>query len=285
MIIASTVLCGCAVNSLFLSRGDAADPIISAGGFTKSYVRSGPFTLMTCSRIASPGAPVRIYIEGDGNAWKSRAYLSEDPTPSNPVALYCAARDPSSNVAYIARPGQYRRSGDERCEPTYWSMRRFSPEVIDAVSGVIDTLKQEARASSVELVGFSGGAAIAVLVAAQRHDVTALRTVAGNLDWERFCEYHNISPLTGSRNPVDVAREIAYIPQHHFFGKNDAVEPSFIADRFIRASGSPDTVEISIIDRTTHSKGWRKVWPELLRRYPSVEGAILQGATLRDGTI
>jgi len=55
---------------------------------------------------------------------------------------------------------------------------RFAPEVINSFSRAIDTLKEKSGAKYVELVGYSGGGAIAVLVAAGRSDVVGVRTVA-----------------------------------------------------------------------------------------------------------
>jgi len=263
------LFCGCAGPLAFLNREDAADNIAFSSGFTRLDIVSGPFTLTTYSRIISPGKPLRIYIEGDGCAWESRHVLSEDPTPSNPVALYLATADPYDNIAYLARPGQYQSSSSKKCDPVYWSDRRFSPEVIDSANRAVDRLKQYAEAPGVEIVGYSGGGAIAVLVAANRQDVTAIRTVAANLDWKKFCEYHKVSPLTGSLNPPDIARKVAHIPQHHFFGKNDKTAPASIAEGYIKAAGSPDTVKTSILDGVTHSKGWRERWPGLLDLYPA----------------
>ncbi|MBY0406928.1 MAG: hypothetical protein K2Q01_04500, partial [Rickettsiales bacterium] len=66
-----------------------------------------PYELQGFERITQASLPVRVYIEGDGNAWLTRSQPSPDPTPFVPVALQLALRDPSANVAYIARPCQY----------------------------------------------------------------------------------------------------------------------------------------------------------------------------------
>jgi hypothetical protein len=44
---------------------------------------------------------------------------------------------------------------------------------------------------------------VASLVAARRHDVVRLVTVAGNLDHLAWTTLHGVSPLTGSLNPAD----------------------------------------------------------------------------------
>ena len=74
-------------------------------------IKAGDFALMTYQRFDKRLDNISIYIEGDGRAWETKYRLSEDPTPSNPVALRLAAVDPAANIAYIARPGQYPLSG------------------------------------------------------------------------------------------------------------------------------------------------------------------------------
>jgi len=259
-----TLLCGCAANKVLLGREGNADSLTYSGGFTKSRIAAGPFEITSYCRFGAPGKTVRVYIEGDGCAWKSRRVLSDDPTPSNPVALYLAMEDKSPNVAYLARPGQYNNSHLKTCDPAYWSHKRFAPEVIGAMNAVIDTVKAGAGAADIELVGYSGGAAIAVLIAAGRNDVAALRTVAGNLDTKALCEYHKVSPLKGSLNPIDSAKNVALIPQRHFVGSRDKVIPYSIGESFVEKESCKGGACITVVEGATHTTGWRERWKELL---------------------
>lgn len=262
--LAVVFISGCSTVPLFMGRSSLADAIAGKAGFTKEYIKAGDFTLMTYQRFDKHSDTLSIYIEGDGRAWESKYELSQDPTPLNPVALRLAAVDPKDNVAYIARPGQYSPSGAVDCDPRYWSGQRFAPEVVGAIDKVIDVLKEKSGAKYVELMGYSGGGAIAVLVAARRSDVRALRTVAGNLNTYAFCAYHHVSPLDGSMNPLDVAQKIARIPQRHFVGSKDSVVPGFIAQSFVEQEGDKDHSRITIVQGATHSKGWPQKWRELL---------------------
>lgn len=238
--------------------------IAGQAGLVKEYIKAGAFTLLTYQRFDHHSDKISIYIEGDGRAWESKHQLSADPTPSNPVALRLAALDPADNVAYIARPGQYSLSGIPGCDPRYWSGSRFAREVIDSFSMAIDLLKEKAQAQQVALTGYSGGGAIAVLVAAERRDVIALRTVAGNLDPKAFCHYHHVSPLEGSMDPMDIAQKVSHIPQRHFVGSKDLVVPGFIAESFVRQEGDRSLGRITIVDGATHSRGWQQRWKDLL---------------------
>ena len=248
----------------FMERAYSAQKRACQAGFDKEYVKAGIFTLTTYQRLKAPSEKIRIYIEGDGRAWETRGRLSDDPTPSNPVALVLATADPSDTAVYIARPGQFPAPDSAECDPTYWSTRRFAPEVVEAFDKAIDILKKKAGAKNVELVGYSGGGAIAVLVAARRSDIVALRTVAGNLDPKALCDYHKVSQLDGSMDPLDVAQKVANIPQRHFVSAGDSVIPISITGSFAEKIGDQRHESITIVEGTNHTAGWQKAWPSLI---------------------
>lgn len=258
------LMTGCATMPVFMDRSSIADDIANKAGFNKEYVKVGGFTLMTYQRFNKPSDKISIYIEGDGRAWETKHRLSDDPTPSNPVALKLAVVDPADNVAYIARPGQYAASGFPDCDAKYWSDWRFAPEVVESMDRAIDILKEKAGVKYLKLVGFSGGGAIAVLVAARRSDVIALRTVAGNLNTNVFCAYHHVSPLDGSMNPLDVALKVARIPQRHFVGSIDKIVPFAIVESFVKMEGDKNDERITVVGGIAHNDGWDKRWHDLL---------------------
>ncbi len=268
IIIIPVLTVSCATIALFNNKLHSANNIAENAGFKKKFIKTSDFTLLTYQKIKKPGETIRIYIEGDGNAWKTKTRLSEDPTPSNPVALYLAAEDDYENIVYIARPGQFISENSARCNSTYWSERRFSPEVINAFNKTIDQINTGAKSSTVELVGYSGGGALAILIASQRKDVLSIRTVAGNLDSQALCAYHRVSPLKGSLNPISYASEVDHIPQRHFIGSKDSVVPEFIALSFAEKVGDKNYDRITVVKGVAHAKGWRRRWKELLSLSP-----------------
>jgi len=242
-----------------------ADKIANASHFSKERIPTKTFTLTSYTNIRQRGKPLTIYIEGDGRAWLSKNRLADDPTPFHPLTLQLASMDPSTNVVYLGRPCQYDGSASQKpCDPEYWSNKRFSEEVIASMNEAVDFLAQKAGASQIHLVGYSGGAAIAVLVAARRQDVASLRTVAGNLDPEAVNRYHGVGPLEGSLDPLMAARIISGIPQRHFTGSLDEVVPSFAAQNFLKASGSDRCIQITGVSGATHHGVWDKKWRELV---------------------
>ena len=264
VVIAQALIVGCSTISAHGNRLYSADDIVGKSGFKREYVEAGNFTLLTYQKISKQGECVRIYIEGDGNAWKTKKQLSDDPTPRQPVALYLACEDPYDNIIYIARPGQFLENSRIKCNPTYWSTRRFSPEVVDVVNKIIDRIKVGAGADFIELVGYSGGAAIAVLVAAKRDDVAELITIAGNLDHEALSAYHKTSPLDGSLNPIDYALSVKNIPQRHFAGAKDKVVPLGIIKKFAKTSGDTKCKSVILVKDCGHNKGWVKAWGTII---------------------
>lgn len=145
--------------------------------------------------------------------------------------------------------------------------KRFAPEVVSSVGQAVDQVAALLPGQKINLVGYSGGAAVAVLVAVGRKDVASIRTVAGNLDHAETNRLHGVSPLSGSLNAIDAAKEVAKIPQIHWSGAADTTVPPSIAERFREASGSP-CVSARTVAGATHDEGWKERWRELLGQPP-----------------
>jgi len=257
------LMVGCA-TLLPQNRYAVANRIAAAAGFQKSAISTSSFTLTAYMRVKNPGGPIHVYIEGDGTAWLSRTRLSGDPTPRTPLVLELAVLDPASNVAYLARPGQYAADGVPDCDAAYWSGKRFSNDVVEAINKTVDTLRDRAGSREIHLIGYSGGAAVAALIAARRSDAASLRTVAGNLDPEAVNRYHHVSPMKDFLNPMDAAEKIRDLPQRHFVGSQDTVVPPGIARSFLKRAGRRDSSGITVVEGATHTRGWQEHWKELL---------------------
>ena len=267
VFFAFLVFVGCAGIE---DRRDDAQQLARHAGLNSQVLQGGTFQLQVFYRLESSpenaaSAPLRIYIEGDGFAWINRYRISPDPTPRNPIALKLAATDRSAAVLYVARPCQYIGVGrNPNCTQKYWTSHRFAPEVIASTSAVIDQAKKAAGATAIELVGFSGGGAVAVLVAARRSDVVGIRTVAGNLDHVTLNRRKKVSPLIGSLNAADVAERVSTIPQIHFVGADDHVIGAYVAESYRRRTAASTCIKIQEILGASHTDGWDDIWPNLL---------------------
>ena len=266
LFILIVFIAGCSIPTKNM-RQNHANEIASQSDMSKAVISAPPFEITTYQKIKAPQDHIaNIYIEGDGLAWITRRRISSDPTPSRPIALQLASLDPASNVIYIARPCQYSGMSDptKYCTNQYWTSHRFAPEVIQSINTVLDKLKSTYDFKQFNLIGFSGGAAVAILLTSTRHDIHSIRTIAGNLDHEKVSEVHHVSPLTGSLNPANVAEKIKDIPQYHFIGENDQIVTREVSESHLYNSRKTHCIQILELENITHESGWTQVWSELL---------------------
>jgi len=258
------LLVGCASLSLEQRRSASSHLAINAGWHRLNLV-TDPFVLAAfVPTHLQLGEVLTIYIEGDGLAWIDSSTPSLDPTPLNALALKLAMKHPSGAVAYLARPCQY-IAGEDRigCEKKYWTSHRFSPVVVESTNTAIEKMKQRFHAKNIELIGYSGGGAIATLVAAKRNDVTRLITIAGNLDHEAWTSLHHISRLSGSLNPASAWLAVVNIPQLHFVGAKDSNMPLVIAQSYQAQFPESKRPELMVVDGMGHDCCWVENWPAL----------------------
>jgi pyrimidine operon attenuation protein/uracil phosphoribosyltransferase len=126
--------------------------------------------------------------------------------------------------------------------------------------------KKKQGINKIRLVGFSGGATIAAIIAAKRNDITDLRTIAGNLDINVFTQIHKVSPLSGSLNPIDYAEQLSKIPQIHFVSINDYVITNQIIESYINELNKHNNrlscYKVLEFKQATHAEGWAKIWSD-----------------------
>lgn len=225
--------------------------------YTYKIIKTQNFDLATWQKITNADAPYKIYIEGDGNAFNASGYPSQDPTPRGTLVRSLAFQDPSSNVIYLARPCQFIKSAV--CAKRHWTTARFAPEIITAE---YDAVKQIAETHPVILIGFSGGAQIAGLIASAKPDLNVKKiiTIAGNLNHEAWTKYHKLPPLNESLSLNDYRAKFQKIPQTHYAGEKDEVILPFLIKEFA------DPKDVIIVKGATHKKGWesieQKIWQE-----------------------
>jgi|TARA_R100000935_G_scaffold21296_1_gene39706 dienelactone hydrolase len=260
-IIFILLITGCTHLPSTQERLASATKLAEDAGWTSETISTSYFDLQAfipAQRLKNNR--LTVFIEGDGLAWISRSQPSSDPTPLNPVSLKLAlAYESDDAVAYLGRPCQFTSHDQKRCTQKYWTSHRFSKEVIIATGEAITALKIMIGASELQLVGYSGGGAIAALVASRRDDVTRLVTFAGNLNTTAWTELHHISPLSGSLNPADAVSGLQGIQQIHFVGEHDRVTPAEIVESFNRLLPLTADSQIIIIPEADHRCCWLQV--------------------------
>ncbi|MBI5790316.1 MAG: alpha/beta hydrolase [Rhodocyclales bacterium] len=219
----------------------------------KGFVRltSSPDTVRTLT----------IYIESDGAPWRVPDEPPFDPTPHKPMVLQMAASDPGGKVGYLGRPCQYLTPHAlAQCDPALWMLGRFSEDAIAATDAALTAMKNRARVSSINLIGYSGGGAIAALVAARRADVKCLVTIAAPLDSDAWTAAIGVSRLSYSLNPADHAGKLRSLRQTHFRGQKDTLVPSATSRRFLAQVPGARVIDKSDYD---HQCCWKQEWAEL----------------------
>lgn len=268
-VIFLIVICitGCSTTPAPQERSSYAKEIAFEAAF-ESATFGQQFPLQAFYALSRPSEDVvRVYIEGDGFAYVTRSIPSPDPTPIDPTALKLAVADRSGNVVYLARPCQFNAKEVKQCSQKYWTDGRYSEGAVAIVSEAIDDLKKRYGVKEIELVGFSGGATIAAVLAAKRGDVTALRTVAGNLDIDAFVEHHKISEMPHSLNPAEFSSSLKGLPQVHIVGGRDKIVPSSIVEAYLAHQSVSSGIRKSrllLINDLSHFGDWQKHWPRLL---------------------
>lgn len=266
--LSAALMTASCIQSKGVMRPETAHRLAAPAFMHERVIPAAPFALTAYERVRETGGNATIYIEGDGQAWLSRRLPSGDPTPVNPVALHLATRDNGQNVIYLARPCQYSKglNAYAPCDDrAWWTSKRLAQEVLDSMNAALNDIKKRYGIKKFDLVGFSGGGGVAVLLGTERKDISSIRTVAGNLDHDTFTAYHGISPMGGSINPLDAAAKTASIPQRHFVGEWDDVVPQGIVAEYLKAAGNDRCIQYSIVKEATHEKGWVNKWPELLK--------------------
>lgn len=266
MLCLCLALSACAIQG----RQQHGPDLASAAGWQWRTIAAGPFDLAAATRPARVrGAgtpPLVVYIEGDGFAYLKPTQPAQDPTPVDPVALRLALAHPGDGpAAWLARPCQY-NAGHRPCDPAYWTDARWAPEVVDSTGLALDHLKRDVGAARLVLVGYSGGGALAALLAERRDDVAALVTVAANLDLDSWVRAHGLATLRRSLNPATTAVALAALPQIHISGGRDAVVGREVLRAFM--DRLPETAPVHVLEfpDQDHEGGWADIWPDLSRR-------------------
>lgn len=241
---------------------------IAAGGDLRPAVTGASIPLQSFFSITTPGAPVWVFVEGDGLAWITPSQPSRNPTPVDPVALRLAASDPAANRLYLARPGQYL---DTDVGQRYWLQARFSAEVVNALEESVRMALEEAGSTELVLVGYSGGAALTALLAqrlvAAGKPPLGWMTVAGNVDPTYWTQLRGLSPLAASLDPAVGAATLADVPQVHLSGLDDQAVPSAVLQHFLARYPHQRCVRVVPVP-ASHSGPWLSQWSAARDAFP-----------------
>lgn len=250
------------------ARQSIAPDLARAAGWQWDILRAGRFDLAAASAPRAAAGTLVVYLEGDGLAYVHPRQPAADPTPDDPVALRLALADPRRTaIAWLARPCQYTLPDRGRnCTVAYWTTGRYAPEIIDSIGAGLDALKARSGATRLVLVGYSGGGAVAVLLAARRSDVAEIVTVVADLDLGYWTARDGLAPLTGSLDPAQAAAALGGVPQLHYTGGRDETVGTDVVRSYLRRLPPGTPARLIEVPEFSHHCCWARDWAALVRR-------------------
>ena len=248
-------LAACATPSERFAR-DAAEL-----GFERAALAGDGFRHVAYfAGLAEPADALHVYIEHDGSPWVERTLVAADPTPREPFALALMARDRGPRLL-LGRPCYFETRADAGCSPPLWTHRRYAPEVVASMAAALRGFLAAHPFPRVVLIGYSGGGTLAWLVASRVPQVTAVVTIAANLDIDAWAKLHAYTRLEGSLNPALQPPLPQAVRELHFAGGRDTNVPPSIAAHFQLHHPAARVVELPQFD---HRCCWLERWPRLL---------------------
>jgi len=256
-MLAALALGGCAVGH------DGVRQLAAEHGLEAVWLPGAGFRLLGLYRPRpDPAAALHVYIEGDGRPWATRTRVSPDPSPHNPLTLRLMLLDPAPSL-YLGRPCYHGTAREPPCTPWHWTHGRYSETVVEAMAAALEEFQRRHGERRVTLIGYSGGGALAMLLAARLPRVEAVVTIAADLDTDAWTGLHGYSALAGSLNPARLGALPASLRQVHFAGARDVNVPAWLVRRGLRAQPGASIEEIAGAD---HRCCWEARWPDMLGR-------------------
>ncbi|MGR8981173.1 MAG: alpha/beta fold hydrolase [Gammaproteobacteria bacterium] len=214
------------------------------------------------NNLKSRSGNLHVYIEGDGLPWFSPSQISSDPTPRDPLMLGLMAEDAEPAI-YLGRPCYFGYSRTPPCNAWWWTDGRFATEVVDSMAAALARLTSGHNQGEVILIGHSGGGALAMLLVPRIGTISAVVTLAGNLDTDEWTQLHRFSALSGSLNPARMEPLDKRITQLHVQGGNDQNTPPSLVSRF--AVHQPHA-HFEMYPAFDHRCCWEEKWPEIMQK-------------------
>ena len=205
------------------------------------------------------GKNLHIYIHGDGKPFITSNHVSPDPDGDIcPVFELMALDDAPKDL--LGRPCYNGLCKSEHCGPFYWTLARYSPQVVSSM--ILCIKKLSVNYPEITLIGVSGGGTLAVLAGQFLDRVTRIITMGANLDIETWARKHRYTPLAESWNPMDMKGPAPTVKQTHIAGGKDKNVPWTIIHSYCLKHRNAEMV---MVREATHTGPWKEAFVQALK--------------------
>ncbi|HTO85540.1 MAG TPA: alpha/beta hydrolase [Methylomirabilota bacterium] len=240
------------------SPAERFDQAAHETGLARQVVSGAGFRHALFWKRGTTSSPIlHVYIDGDGTL-DVAGYAVSDPTPRNPFMLRLLSLDPGPAVL-LGRPCYNGLAADPGCGRELWTSARYSDAVVTSMAAATRQILAAGPYRGIIWFGYSGGGALAMLLAARVPETAAVVTVAANLDIDAWADARGFDRLSGSLNPARQPPLAAGILQRHYVGANDEVVPPAVTAKGV---SRPD--DLKVVPSYDHRCCWEVLWPEVL---------------------
>ena len=233
-------------------------------GFQSKQITGKPFEHIIYTNVAANKLNVQqtlhIYLDGDGSPWHNQRWLNKDPTSRNPLILKLMQQDLKPSIL-LGRPCYHGLNNSIPCHSRFWSSQRYSQIVVDSMVQALQHWLVLHPAENIVFIGYSGGGALALLIAPYIIQTQKIISIAANLDTDAWSQYHGYAPFSESLNPATQAKLNPAIKQFHLIGLEDRIVPAIIAYHFVEQQTHGVIREFP---KFNHRCCWDKVWRSVL---------------------
>lgn len=259
-VIATLVLAGVLATGGCVTPAKRIDRLAAELRLVRQVVQGTRFQHVIYFATRGDPTVLHVYLEGDGSPWVRPHQIANDPTPRRPIMFELLAFD-SAQTLYLGRPCYHGQVVDPACTPWVWTHGRYSETVVDSLAAALRSFLQHREVRRLRFFGFSGGGALAVLLARRFRDTEAVVTVAGNLDTAAWTRHHGYSELVDSINPASIPPLGVQVRQLHLLGLRDKTVPPALVEQYLQRQSKGEIIRYPEFD---HRCCWRDIWPSLL---------------------
>ncbi len=235
-------------------------------GLEQRYISTSLFSHKVFYNHRPASNEVHVYFAGDGTPWLNGKIPATDPTPRHSIALKLMHKE--RTAAYLlGRPCYHGLHLLPECSDLLWTSGRYSQAVVESMYWALTDIMENFPATTpIVLIGYSGGATLASLVAhfnqsENRLNIRKIISIAGNQDINAWADYHNVPRLKESLDPMQQPGLPTRVESLFFTGREDRVVLPEHSKAYAQRQLNSRFV---VFDDFDHNCCWDTIWLAVL---------------------